>query len=355
MDLGVPVGTEIRAGFTGVAARVNNGCAVGNRSCGAGYGNYIYLKASDGTCAVMAHLSRIDVAPGHQVQVYDVVGLSGNTGNSSGPHLHYDHVDCTKNRSLPWAPIEGGSLAEGATITSQNHSASQPCTALQGGCNGSIQGSNTPVQGGSSVPIQGGGSGTGGANPSVTLAQGLAAPSGYRYAITVTGFAANTSVSVTCYDSVSPGGFYTFGLSTDGSGKAYTASYCYSGDGPDHWVKAGGLQSNHVSWGGAGSPPPPPPPPPPPAASISAAEGGRYGCSNCYALNIEVHNFPTGTYTYYCHDNSGPGGSDVVFYQHAVTVNDPNQGTWPGVFCDDNSPYVAYLVMNGVTSNSVQF
>src|SRR5262249_39502291 len=57
VDLGVGTGTEIRAGFTGVVARVNRGCVVGNYSCGNGYGNYVYLKASDGTCAVMAHLS----------------------------------------------------------------------------------------------------------------------------------------------------------------------------------------------------------------------------------------------------------------------------------------------------------
>jgi hypothetical protein len=44
-----------------------------------------------------------------------------------------------------------------------------------------------------------------------------------------------------------------------------------------------------------------------------------------------------------------------VFYQHAVAVNDPNQSTWPGVFCYNSAPYVTYLVMAGVVSNSVQF
>jgi hypothetical protein len=97
------------------------------------------------------------------------------------------------------------------------------------------------------------------------------------------------------------------------------------------------------------------PPPPQPAASISAAVGGVYGCGSCHSLDIAVHNFPTGTFTYYCHDNSGPGGSDTVFYSHAVSVTDPNQSTWPGVFCYDSGPYTAYLVMNGVTSNSVSF
>jgi hypothetical protein len=83
------------------------------------------------------------------------------------------------------------------------------------------------------------------------LAQGPAAPAGYRYAITLTGFPANTSVALNCYDSVSPGGFYPFSLTTNGSGSAFTQSYCYSGDGPDHWVVAAGHESNHVQWGGS--------------------------------------------------------------------------------------------------------
>ena len=100
---------------------------------------------------------------------------------------------------------------------------------------------------------------------------------------------------------------------------------------------------------------PPPPPPPPPAPSISAVKGGVYGCGVCHTLDVAVHNFPTGTFTYYCHDNSGPAGSDTVFFSHAVAVTDANQGTWPGVFCYDSAPYVAYVVINGVRSNSVQF
>ena len=88
-------------------------------------------------------------------------------------------------------------------------------------------------------------------NPTVILAQGPAAPAGYRYAITLSGFPSNASVSITCYDSVSTSGFYTFSLTTDGSGNAFTQSYCYSGDGPEHWVTADGVESNQVAWGGA--------------------------------------------------------------------------------------------------------
>ena len=96
-------------------------------------------------------------------------------------------------------------------------------------------------------------------------------------------------------------------------------------------------------------------PSPPAGASISASQGGQYGCGSCSALNIQVHDFPTGTYTYYCHDNSGAGGSDTVFYSHPVTVTSADQSTWPGVFCDDSPPFTAYLVMDGVRSNSVTF
>lgn len=82
----------------------------------------------------------------------------------------------------------------------------------------------------------------------VTLAQGPSAPAGFRYAITLSSFPANSTVTITCHDSVDTGGFYTFAMTTDPSGGAYTAHQCYSGDHPDHWVRANGVESNHVTW-----------------------------------------------------------------------------------------------------------
>jgi hypothetical protein len=94
------------------------------------------------------------------------------------------------------------------------------------------------------------------------LAQGPAAPGGYWYAVSLVGYPALSAVAITCRDSISPGGFITFTMRTDGSGNATSTTGCYSGDGPDHWVSALGNESNHVSWGGSsGSSPPPPPPP----------------------------------------------------------------------------------------------
>jgi hypothetical protein len=337
VDVGMPTGTLIRAGFTGVVARVNTGCVVGQLQCGNGYGNYIYLKAADGTCAVMAHMSQISVTYGQQVPIYTPLGLSGGTGDVTGPHLHYDHVDCNTNIDMPWAPLEGGSLAEGTTITSENHPPGQPCTALQGGCVDPIQGGSEPIQGGT-TPIQGGGPGAGGGgSPSVSLAQGPAAPAGYRYAITLSGFPANQTVSITCYDSVSTGGFYTFGLTTDMNGSATTASYCYSGDGPDHWVVANGVESNHVSWGGSS-------PPPPPQQSIHIQESSAHPGWIVLTLN----GFSPGSYQYTCHFGSG---GDMTYTLSETSEPETYDN---GHTCYDTiSGDTVAVIINGVQSNTI--
>jgi hypothetical protein len=108
-------------------------------------------------------------------------------------------------------------------------------------------GGGASTSGGSSS----GGGGSGAARPAgawVQLGRGPAAPYGYRYAVSVGGFAPGSTVTITCFDSVSPGGFYSFPLVTNGAGEASTANYCYSADGPAHWVTANGLDSNRVSW-----------------------------------------------------------------------------------------------------------
>lgn len=96
--------------------------------------------------------------------------------------------------------------------------------------------------------------------PVVSLAQGPTAPLGYRYAVTLSSFPPSSAVSLACFDSADPSGFYSFSLTTDASGAAFTSSYCFSNQGPDHWVVANGVESNHVSWdavtgGGSTTPP----------------------------------------------------------------------------------------------------
>lgn len=83
----------------------------------------------------------------------------------------------------------------------------------------------------------------------VDLQAGPPAPYGLRYAVSISGFTPNSSVTVGCFDSVdNTAPFYTFALQTDSTGSASTASQCYSADGPDHWVEVDGIASNVASW-----------------------------------------------------------------------------------------------------------
>ena len=79
IDLAVPVGTSIKSPMDGVVQIVNSG--------GDG-GNQIIIKHSNGYFTGYAHLSKQLVKKGDKVKQGDVIGLSGNTGKSTGPHLH---------------------------------------------------------------------------------------------------------------------------------------------------------------------------------------------------------------------------------------------------------------------------
>lgn len=83
-DFAVPVGTPVRAPDSGVvkSAGVNGGAA----------GTFVILDAG-GAVHKFFHLSKIMVNPGDTVKKGQVVALSGNTGYSTGPHLHWEkHV-----------------------------------------------------------------------------------------------------------------------------------------------------------------------------------------------------------------------------------------------------------------------
>jgi hypothetical protein len=140
----------------------------------------------------------------------------------------------------------------------------------------------------------------------VTLARGDAAPLGYWYIIDLTNFAGLTGVAVTCRDSVDPTGFRTFQLMTDADGSASSRTSCYSGDGPDHWVVADGVESNHVAW--TWSAPalpttpvvPPPPPPtnqrPAPPAPLSVFFSGTDTDTGVDGVRPATHNFGYGVW-----------------------------------------------------------
>lgn len=84
--------------------------------------------------------------------------------------------------------------------------------------------------------------------PRISLIRGGAAPFGFWYSVSLSGFAPGTSITLTCRDSVDPQGFWSQTFAIGSSGSAGDSTLCYSGDGPDHWVTGGGHESNHVTW-----------------------------------------------------------------------------------------------------------
>ncbi|MFI5632102.1 M23 family metallopeptidase [Streptomyces sp. NPDC051664] len=85
-DFAVPIGTKVEAAHGGVVVKAgpNGG------GDGPAYGNAIVIKHGNGMYSQYAHLSRIDVHIGQSVEKGQRIALSGNTGNSSGPHLHFE-------------------------------------------------------------------------------------------------------------------------------------------------------------------------------------------------------------------------------------------------------------------------
>lgn len=74
----------------GTAIRASCGGRVASAGWVNGYGYCITISHSDGKQTRYAHLSKILVSSGQRVQQGDKIALSGNTGNSTGPHLHFE-------------------------------------------------------------------------------------------------------------------------------------------------------------------------------------------------------------------------------------------------------------------------
>lgn len=81
VDIGLRTGEPVHAVFSGT---VRVACRMG------GYGNCVVLRHPNGLETLYGHLSKINVSPMQEVAAGDVIGLGGSTGNSTGPHLHFE-------------------------------------------------------------------------------------------------------------------------------------------------------------------------------------------------------------------------------------------------------------------------
>ncbi|MEI6479707.1 MAG: peptidoglycan DD-metalloendopeptidase family protein [bacterium] len=95
VDFGGAIGTPILAAESGTILKVGNNDRGTSRWNKFQYGKYIIIKHNNNLATLYAHLSRVIVKEGQVVNRGDVIGYSGNTGYTFGPHLHF---------TVFWAP-----------------------------------------------------------------------------------------------------------------------------------------------------------------------------------------------------------------------------------------------------------
>ncbi|MBD1865903.1 M23 family metallopeptidase [Oculatella sp. FACHB-28] len=102
-DIGAPMGTPVVAAYTGKVAIAN---FMG------GYGLTVVMSHGDETIETLyAHMSELFVEPGEWVEQGEVIGRVGSTGNSTGPHLHFEFRQKTDQG---WLAMDAGQLLQEA-------------------------------------------------------------------------------------------------------------------------------------------------------------------------------------------------------------------------------------------------
>jgi murein DD-endopeptidase MepM/ murein hydrolase activator NlpD len=81
IDLAADRGTPVRATLGGVATVIRSA---------AGYGLHVIIDHGNGLVSLYAHLDSVVISGGDAVASGDVIGAVGSTGNSTGPHLHFE-------------------------------------------------------------------------------------------------------------------------------------------------------------------------------------------------------------------------------------------------------------------------
>lgn len=118
IDLNFPENTELHAIMKGTVERITD---YGDENIGTG----IIVKLENGTRMIYGHLNEVKVSVGDKIEPGDLLALSGNTGHSSGPHLHFalwkdgEYLNPTElsdeliaasgdvAKDLPWYDFEG--------------------------------------------------------------------------------------------------------------------------------------------------------------------------------------------------------------------------------------------------------
>jgi hypothetical protein len=86
-DYGAATGTKLSFKQAGTVLQVGSP----DKDNG-GYGGFVDIRLQDGNVVRIAHLSKVKVQPGQRIGAKQVAALSGNTGRSTGPHIHIEHL-----------------------------------------------------------------------------------------------------------------------------------------------------------------------------------------------------------------------------------------------------------------------
>lgn len=101
VDFQAAFGSNVLAANGGTVTKAYNPYEGQNTSPGS-YGNYIVIDHGGGLVTLYGHLKSVMVSEGQQVQAGQLIGLAGSTGNSTGPHLHFE-VQVNGNLENPMA------------------------------------------------------------------------------------------------------------------------------------------------------------------------------------------------------------------------------------------------------------
>mgnify|MGYP006294890691 CR=1 FL=1 len=129
-DFGVPTGTPIHAMRAGVvtakrlATQPGDPCYNGGGSSCGGESNWVIVQHADMTTAIYRHINTSSASVGQMVAQGGVVAKSGNTGHSTGPHLHVGvRSGCATNsycKTIMYSFADVGMPTAGTTVTSGN-------------------------------------------------------------------------------------------------------------------------------------------------------------------------------------------------------------------------------------------